>query len=355
MANNAPANANFTQPQRDIIGLIPGLNNRPYVTPLVADGAGGYDTAFVNLRDAINNSVAAAPLPNFDTITLRLNALNLNLRAKIEYIQRRFAYYNSVESLVPELFDKLQNAKLLFDLAIARLTAAGAVGNIENFENALGELEEIAVIIDGIDHLQGPGIPGNPGGGPGGGPGVYPGGNPGGGPGGNGGGGGGNPGNGGLHVLPLVPDHPLVNPLEAGAAANPLRVDPGGGGPPPRRRNALLGALDGLGVNRQGAVAALRDNYERPEEPLEQFDGQPERRGGEMRNLRDRSEFVGGRKRKSKRASKRKMKKTKTKKSRKVTRKQRGGFRYVTKPKTRKRSASSSSSSTSSPMSSARN
>ena len=191
MANIVPVNVNFNQAQRDIIARIPGLNNQAYVPPLVADGAGGYDNAFENLRVAIENSVDAAPLPNFDTITLRLNALNLNLRAKIEYIQRRFAYYNSVESLVPELFDKLQNAKLLFDLAIARLTAAGAVGNIENFENALGELEEIAVIIDGIDHLQGPGIQDHPG--------PYPGGNPGGGPGGNGGGGGnpgGNPGGG---------------------------------------------------------------------------------------------------------------------------------------------------------------
>ena len=63
---------------------------------------------------------------------------------------------------------------------------------------------------------------------------------------------------------------------------------------------------------------------------------------------------LGG-KRKSKRASKRKMKRTKTKKSRKGSRKQRGGFRYVTKPKTKRHSSSSSSSSTSGPMSSNRN
>ena len=363
MAAPVPVNNAFTPAQLNIIRSIPGSAE----SLAAIDGADGYDAVFDNLVAAIDR--ANVNPVDYTAVTGRLSMLNRRLTQRLERIQARFVYYASVEGLSLQLLEKLANAKLLFNLAMGRLNR-GVIGEpefnavVDRLEGFVAELDAVVPPPDGgypepppDGAAPGGGPGGNPGGGPGGNPGGGPGGGPGGNPGGNGGGGGGNPGNGGLHVLPPVPDHPLANPLEAGGAANPLRVDPGGGGPPPRRRNALLGSLDGLGVNRQGAVAALRDNYERPEEPLEQS----ERRGGEMRDLRARSGYDydsdGGRKRKSKRASKRKMKKTKTKKSRKVTRKQRGGFRYVTKPKpkTKRHSSSSSSSSTSSTMSSARN
>ena len=284
MAALAPANVDFTQAQRDVIARIPGM--AAYVAPLVAAGAGGYDEAFNNLSTAIADSIAAPPPPNYPAITARLTALNTNLLDKIEYIRRRFAYYDSVEGLVPGLFDKLQNAKLLFDQAIARLRVAQATpADILAFTDAIAALENVGAIIDGIDHLQGPGTPDHPG--------AYPGGPPG--PGGGGGAGGLGPGGG-------------VGPIGAGIvrAPNPFANIP-----------ANEPVSDAMQVARRNAQ-------------------------------------LGG-KRKSKRASKRKMKKTKTNKSSKRSRKQRGGFRYVTKPKTKKHSSSSSSSSTSSTMTSNRN
>jgi hypothetical protein len=278
----------------------------PYA-PLVAAGAGGYDDAFDNLSTAIQNSMAAPPPPDYPAITARLNALNRNLVEKIDYIRRRFAYYDSVEGLVPGLFDKLQNAKLLFDQAIARLgVAQAAPADIQAFTDAIAALENVGAIIDGIDHLQGPGIPDHPGPYPGGPPGAgAPGGGAGGlGPGGGGGAGGLGPGGGG--------------------------GDGGGGG----------GGLDAAGF------PIVPNN--RPQIRI------PRNENNNAIAVARRNAQLGG-KRKSKRASKRKMKKTKTNKSSKRSRKQRGGFRYVTKPKTKKHSSSSSSSSSSSTMSSNRN
>jgi hypothetical protein len=328
MAAPAPVNNPFTQDQRDIIARIPGM--AAYVAPLVAAGAGGYDDAFDNLSTAIQNSMAAPPPPDYQAITARLNALNTNLVAKIEYIRRRFAYYNSVEGLVPGLFDKLQNAKLLFDQAIERLNLAGAgAGNIGAFENALLELEGVAALIDGIEHLhEGPGIPDHPG--------PYPGGPPG--PGGGGGAGGLGPGGGG-GAGGLGPG--------GGGGAGGLGPGGGGGGDP-----GGGGAARPIGDGRVRGenVAALRARFE----PARQVDPDQNRRVNEDPLGRRDDDQLGG-KRKSKRASKRKIRKTKTNKSSKRSRKQRGGFRYVTKPKTKKHSSSSSSSSTSSTMTSNRN
>ena len=318
-----PVNVNFSQAQRDLIARIPRMAGSAYVAPLVADGAGGYDDAFNNLSTAIANSMAAPPPPDYPAITARLTALNRNLRAKIEYIQRRFAYYDSVEGLVPELFDKLQNAKLLFDQAIARLGIAQArPGDIEAFTAAIAALENVGLLIDNIDHLQGPGTPDHPE--------PYPGGNPGGGvgPGGDGGGGGG----------------AAANPLADGGAAAGVVGDG------VRVRDAAP-VDDGANV---GAVEPRNNGIPPQDLALLAQAGEARRRGAvfnpDLDALRNNGAGAGGRKRKSKRASKRKMKKTKTKKSRKVTRKQRGGFRYVTKPKTKKHSSS-----TPSTMSSARN
>ena len=296
MAAN-PVNVDFTQAQRDIIARIPRMVGNVNVAPLVAAGAGGYDEAFNNLSTAIANSMAAPPPPNYPAITARLTALNTNLIEKIDYIRRRFAYYDSVEGLVPGLFDKLQNAKLLFDQAIARLGIAQArPEDIQAFTDAIAALENVGAIIDGIDHLQGPGIPDHAG--------PYPGNPPG--PGGGGGAGGLGPGGGG-------------------------GGDPGGGG-----------AARPIGA---GIVRAPNPFANIPaNEPV-----------SDAMQVARRNAQLGGRKRKSKRASKRKMRKTKTNKSSKRSRKQRGGFRYVTKPKTKKHSSSSSSSSTSSTMSSNRN
>ena len=323
MAALAPVNVDFTQAQRDVIARIPGM--AAYVAPLVAPGAGGYDEAFNNLSTAIADSIAAPPPPNYPAITARLTALNRNLVDKIDYIRRRFAYYDSVEGLVPGLFDKLQNAKLLFDQAIARLgIAQAAPGDIQAFTDAIAALENVGAIIDGIDHLQGPGTPDHPGAYPGGPPGPGGGGGAGGlGP---GGGGGGDPGGGGAAAGVRVMG---AAPLDDGAVVG--AVDPNANGIPAEDLAILTRAGD---ARRRGAV--FNPN----------LDGLRNNPGGAG---------AGGRKRKSKRASKRKMKKTKTNKSSKRSRKQRGGFRYVTKPKTKKHSSSSSSSSTSSTMSSNRN
>ncbi len=295
------------------------------VAPLVAAGAGGYDEAFNNLSTAIANSIAAPAPPNYPAITARLNALNTNLLDKIQYIRRRFAYYDSVEGLVPGLFDKLQNAKLLFDQAIARLgVAQAAPADIQAFTDAIAALENVGAIIDGIDHLQGPGTPDHPG--------PYPDGPPGAGAGagagvlGPGGGGGGDPGGGGAAAGVRVRG---AAPLDDGAVVG--AVDPNANGIPAQDVVLLRQAGD---ARRRGAV--FNPN----------LDGLRNNPGGAG---------AGGRKRKSKRASKRKMKKTKTNKSSKRSRKQRGGFRYVTKPKTKRHSSSSSSSSTSSTMTSNRN
>jgi len=315
MAAPAPVNNPFTQAQRDIIARIPGM--AAYVAPLVTAGAGGYDDAFDNLSTAIQNSMAAPPPPDYPAITARLTALNRNLVEKIDYIRRRFAYYDSVEGLVPGLFDKLQNAKLLFDQAIARLgIAQAAPGDIQAFTDAIAALENVGAIIDGIDHLQGPGIPDHPG--------PYPGGPPG--PGGGGGAGGLGPGGGG----------------GAGGLGPGGGGDPGGGG---------AARPIGDGRVRGENVAKLRANFEPA--PLPNAD--------QIQRLSDRNApgAIGdaqlGGKRKSKRTSKRKMRNTKSKKSRKGSRKQRGGFRYATKPKTKKHSSFSSSSPTSSTMTSNRN
>jgi hypothetical protein len=319
MAAPAPVNNPFTQAQRDIIARIPGM--APYA-PLVAAGAGGYDEAFNNLSTAIQNSMAAPPPPDYPAITARLNALNRNLVEKIDYIRRRFAYYDSVEGLVPGLFDKLQNAKLLFDEAIARLgVAQAAPADIQAFTDAIAALENVGVLIDGIDHLQGPGTPDHPG--------PYPGGPPGPGAGagvgapGGGDGGVGRPDGGGAAGVRVRGAAPLDDGGVVGA------VEPNANGIPPQDLALLRQAGD---ARRRGAV--FNPN----------LDG-----------VRNNPPGAGGSKRKSKRASKRKMKKTKTNKSSKRSRKQRGGFRYVTKPKTKKHSSSSSSSSTSSTMSSNRN
>ena len=312
MAALAPANVDFTQAQRDVIARIPGM--AAYVAPLVAAGAGGYDEAFNNLSTAIADSIAAPPPPNYPAITARLTALNTNLLDKIEYIRRRFAYYDSVEGLVPGLFDKLQNAKLLFDQAIARLRVAQATpADILAFTDAIAALENVGAIIDGIDHLQGPGTPDHPG--------AYPGGPPG--PGGGGGAGGLGPGGG-----------------AGGGGAGGLGPGGGGGG----------GGAGGLGPG--GGVGPIGAGIVRAPNPFANIPANEP--VSDAMQVARRNAQLGG-KRKSKRASKRKMKKTKTNKSSKRSRKQRGGFRYVTKPKTKKHSSSSSSSSTSSTMTSNRN
>jgi len=318
MAAN-PVNVDFTQAQRDIIARIPRMVGNVNVAPLVAAGAGGYDEAFNNLSTAIANSMAAPPPPNYPAITARLTALNTNLIEKIDYIRRRFAYYDSVEGLVPGLFDKLQNAKLLFDQAIARLGIAQArPEDIQAFTDAIAALENVGAIIDGIDHLQGPGIPDHAG--------PYPGNPPG--PGGGGGAGGLGPGGGG-GAGGLGPG--------GGGGAGGLGPGGGGGGDP-----GGGGAARPIGA---GIVRAPNPFANIPaNEPV-----------SDAMQVARRNAQLGGRKRKSKRASKRKMKKTKTNKSSKRSRKQRGGFRYVTKPKTKRHSSSSSSSSTSSTMTSNRN
>jgi len=329
MAAINPVNVDFTQAQRDVIARIPGM--AAYVTPLVAAGAGGYDEAFNNLSTAIQNSMAGPPPPNYPAITARLTALNTNLLDKIEYIRRRFAYYDSVEGLVPGLFDKLQNAKLLFDQAIARLgIAQAAPGDIQAFTDAIAALENVGAIIDGIDHLQGPGTPDHPGPYPGGPPGPGGGGGAGGlGPGGGGGAGGLGPGGGGG-----------AGGLGPGGGGGAGGLGPGGGG-----GAGGLGPGGGGGPIGAGMVRAPNPFANIPaNEPV-----------SDAMEVARRNAQLGGRKRKSKRASKRKMKKTKTNKSSKRSRKQRGGFRYVTKPKTKRHSSSSSSSSTSSTMTSNRN
>lgn len=335
MAEAPPPNTDFTDIQRQLIAKIPRVTNKDNYQALVATtaaGRDGYDGTFERLVQAIIDSTAAPPV-NYGPATARLIALNTNLRAKIEYIQRRFAYYYSVEGLVPDLLDKLDSAKILFEQAILRLAAVqGQPADLDAFNAAVTQLEGVAGLIDAIDqaHLEGPGTPDHPG--------PYPRGNPGGGPNGDGGGGGpGGDGGGGGAVA--------ANPLADGGAA---AVIPRRGQLPAR----------GPGQNIQGAPAG------RVGELVQQFNGQQgldDLQGDnavEMQDMGARGRGVGpvvgvgGRKRKSKRASKRKMKKTNTKKSRKGSRKQRGGFRYVTKPKTKKHSASSSSSSSSSTMSS---
>jgi hypothetical protein len=316
-----PVNVDFTQAQRDLIARIPRM--APYVAPLVAAGAGGYDEAFNNLSTAIADSVAAPPPPNYPAITARLTALNTNLLDKIEYIRRRFAYYDSVEGLVPGLFDKLQNAKLLFDQAIARLRVAQATpADILAFTDAIAALENVGVIIDGIDRLQGPGTPDHPG--------PYPDGPPGAGAGAGAGGIG--PGGGGAAAGVRVRG---AAPLDDGAVVG--AVDPNANGIPAQDLVLLRQAGD---ARRRGAV--FNPNLDGVRNNPGGAGGPPGAGAG-----------AGGRKRKTKRNSKRKMRKTKTKKSRKGSRKQRGGFRYV-KPKTKKHSSSSYSSSTSSTMSSNR-
>ena len=354
MAALAPVNVDFTQAQRDVIARIPGM--AAYVAPLVAPGAGGYDEAFNNLSTAIADSIAAPPPPNYPAITARLTALNRNLVDKIDYIRRRFAYYDSVEGLVPGLFDKLQNAKLLFDQAIARLgIAQAAPGDIQAFTDAIAALENVGAIIDGIDHLQGPGTPDHPG--------AYPGGPPG--PGGGGGAGGLGPGGGAGGLGPGGGGGAGGLGPGGGGGAGGLGPGGGGGGDPGGGGAAAGVRVMGAAPLDDGAVVGAVDPNANgiPAEDLAILTraGDARRRGAvfnpNLDGLRNNpgGAGAGGRKRKSKRASKRKMKKTKTNKSSKRSRKQRGGFRYVTKPKTKKHSSSSSSSSTSSTMSSNRN
>ena len=333
-----------------IVGEAPNLNN-------VVNPATGFDDAFNRLVGAVN-AANVAPPSRYPAATLRLQNLNAILRRKIDYIQRRLAYYYTIEGKVPGLIEKLDKARLLFEAAILKMQQAQAEpAGGEAFDAAVNDLLGVADLIDAIprDHMIGPGLGANPGDPP-----VdldvFPAGN-GQGPGGGAGAGGGDGGGGGA---PVDAGRRLRREAPAGRRGaihdRGQLIGPGPGiqGAPPGAVRARVKQIDGL----DPALNQFPDPNVGVAVQMDDMAGRPrigsEGSGSGSGSGSD-SDSSGGRKRKSKRASKRKMKKTKTKKSRKGSRKQRGGFRYVTKPKTMKRSASSSSSSTSSTMSSARN
>lgn len=294
MAAPAPVNNAFTPAQLDIIRSIPGSAG----SLAEIDGANGYDAVFNNLVAAIGR--ANDNPVDYTAVTGRLSMLNRRLTQRLARIRARFEYYAGVEGLSLQLLEKLANAKLLFNLAMGRLNR-GVIGE-NQFNAVVDRLEGFVAELDAVVPPPDGGYPEPP----------PDGAAPGGGDGGGGGGG-------------AVAANPLA---DGGAAARPI----------------------GDGRVRGENVAALRARFE----PAREVDPDQNRRVNEDPLGRRVDDQLGG-KRKSKRASKRKMIKTKTKKSRKVSRKQRGGFRYVTKPKTKRHSSSSSSSSTPSTMSSARN
>lgn len=331
----------FYAANRRIVGEAPNLNN-------VVNPATGFDDAFNRLVGAVN-AANVAPPTRYPAATERLRNLNDILRRKIDYIQRRLAYYYTIEGKVPGLIEKLDNARLLFEAAMLKMQEARAEpAGGDAFDAAVNDLLRVADLIDAIpqDHMIGPGLGANPGD-----PpvdlGAFPAGNgqgPGGGaPGGGDGGGGGAPVDAGRRLRGGPPAGPrgAINMGDRGQLIGP---HPGIQGAPPGAVRARVNQIDGL----DPALNQFPDPNVGVAVQMDDMAGR--RRIGSESSGSD-SDSAGGRKRKSKRASKRKMKKTKTKKSRKVTRKQRGGFRYVTKPKTKRHSSSS----TSSTMSSARN
>lgn len=285
----------------------------------------GFDDAFDRLVNVVN-AANVNPPSNYNQATARLVALNTRLVDRIAYIQKRFAYYYSIEGKVPGLILKLDKARALFEAAILKMSQIGkSPEGEEKFLATLKVLERVAQMIDNIEHQhlwgseQRPPSP------------EYPESsddyNDGGGASGYSGRG----GDGGREVFPLALTNSLSD-INASSSVNQRT-----GGPNRQVENAVNKVKQKLETKLSASQFKRNVSHNREKSGT----------GGRYGS--------GGRKRKSKRVSKRKRSKTKTKKSRKGSRKQRGGFRYVPKqkPKTKKQSSSSSSSSTMS--SSARN
>jgi hypothetical protein len=282
MAAPAPVNNAFTPAQLGIIRSIPGSAE----SLAAIDGADGYDAVFDNLVAAIGR--ANDNPVDYTAVTGRLSMLNRRLTQRLERIRARFEYYAGVEGLSLQLLEKLANAKLLFNLAMGRLNR-GVIGEPE-FNAVVNRLEGFVAELDAV---------------------VPP------------------------------PDGGYPEPPPDGAA--PGAGAPGGGAAVIDAGRANQAAVLDDGAN----IGAVEPRNGIPPQDLALLAqaGEARRRGAvfnpDLDALRNNDAGAGGRKRKSKRSSKRKMRKTRTKT--KKYRKQRGGFRYVTKPKTKKHSSSSSS------------